>query len=69
MVLAGKPGRDDPLAHVTAPPPDETEEQRQVRLMEEAEAQRVSDAIDYDIQQEKAANFRGDIIKVLLLGM
>ncbi|CAL1709080.1 unnamed protein product [Somion occarium] len=68
MVLAGKPGRDDPLAHVTAPPPDETEEQRQVRLMEEAEAQRVSDAIDYDIQQEKAANFRGDIIKVLLLG-
>ncbi|KAK7683169.1 hypothetical protein QCA50_013842 [Cerrena zonata] len=68
MVLNPKAGREDPLALITAPPANETDEQRRERVYLEAEAKRVSDAIDSELQQEKAAYHRGDIIKVLLLG-
>lgn len=68
MVLNTKAAREDPLAHLTAPPPNETDEERKERVYREAEAKRVSDAIDSELQQEKAAYHRGDIIKILLLG-
>ena len=68
MVLNSKSGREDPLASVTAPPPNESDHDRRERIGREAEAKRVSDRIDNEIQQEKAAYHRGDIIKVLLLG-
>ncbi|KAI0072105.1 G-alpha-domain-containing protein [Panus rudis PR-1116 ss-1] len=68
MVLAVRPSKEDPLAHITAPPPNESEAARQARLAAEAEAKRISDAIDSDIQQEKASNNDRNVIKVLLLG-
>lgn len=59
----------DPLAHVTAPPPNETDEERHIRLEAEAEAKRVSDAIDNELQmEEKARKKAGEIVKILLLG-
>ena len=59
----------DPLACVLAPPPNETEEQRQIRLAAEAEAKRISDAIDEELQRQAKAEKRGPkTIKILLLG-
>ncbi|KAH8097053.1 G-alpha-domain-containing protein [Cristinia sonorae] len=60
--------RDDPLAHITAPPPDETDQQRQARLIAEAEAKRISDAIDEEIQQQERLAKKGQVVKILLLG-
>ncbi|KAJ2968776.1 hypothetical protein NUW54_g13120 [Trametes sanguinea] len=45
----------DPLAWVMAPPPNETEEQRQARIAAEAEAKRISDAIDEELQRQAKA--------------
>lgn len=59
----------DPLAIFTAPPANETPEARAVRLRQEAEAQRVSDAIDESLKAERAAMRRQKTaIKMLLLG-
>ena len=59
----------DPLAHVMAPPPNETEEQREARLAAEAEAKRISDAIDEELQRPAKAETRGPKpVKILLLG-
>lgn len=59
----------DPLAHITAPPPNETAEERQLRLDAETEAQRISDAIDHELQlEEKTRKKAGEIVKILLLG-
>ena len=59
----------DPLAYVLAPPPNETEEQRQIRLAASAEAKRVSDAIDEELQRQAKAEKRGPkLVKILLLG-
>lgn len=59
----------DPLAYVLAPPPNESEEQRQTRLAAEAEAKRISDAIDEELQRQAKAEKRGPKpIKILLLG-
>ncbi|PIL27629.1 hypothetical protein GSI_10781 [Ganoderma sinense ZZ0214-1] len=59
----------DPLAFVLAPPPNETEEQRQIRLAAEAEAKRISDAIDEELQRQAKAEKRGPKpVKILLLG-
>ena len=59
----------DPLAHVMAPPPNETEEQREARLAAEAEAKRISDAIDEELQRQAKAEKRGPKpVKILLLG-
>ena len=59
----------DPLAYVLAPPPNETEEQRQIRLAAEAEAKRISDAIDEELQRQAKAEKRGPKpVKILLLG-
>lgn len=59
----------DPLAIFTSPPANETPEARAIRLRREAEAQRVSDAIDESIKAEKAAmRKQKTAIKMLLLG-
>ena len=59
----------DPLAYVLAPPPNETEEQRLARLEAEAEAKRISDAIDEELQrQAKELKRAPKPVKILLLG-
>ena len=45
--------QDDPLTLALRPPPFETEEERDIRLREEAEAKETSDKIDEDIKLEK----------------
>ena len=61
---------DDPFLQVRAPPPDESEEKRELRLRAEAEAKRISDAIDEGLQQQQRAEKRTPLpIKILLLGM
>ncbi|KAG6370874.1 guanine nucleotide binding protein, alpha subunit [Boletus reticuloceps] len=59
----------DPLAVVTAPPPDETPDEQAAREEREAEAQRISDQIDEELRVEKVALKKQEhIVKVLLLG-
>jgi hypothetical protein len=45
--------QDDPLSFALRPPSSETEEQRQVRLGEEAAAKEISDKIDEEIKLDK----------------
>ena len=60
---------DDPLTRVMAPPPDESEEDRKARLHAEAEAKRISDAIDEELREQARAERRGPKpTKMLLLG-
>ncbi|GLB40245.1 putative guanine nucleotide-binding protein [Lyophyllum shimeji] len=61
--------QDDPISAAMKPPPTETDAERNVRLMAEAEAKRVSDQIDEDLRQERERMKRkkGDV-KLLLLG-
>ena len=60
---------DDPLSQVLAPPPNETEADREARLRAEAEAKRISDAIDEELQQQSRAEKKAPKpIKILLLG-
>ncbi|KAJ2936821.1 hypothetical protein H1R20_g274, partial [Candolleomyces eurysporus] len=68
-----KPGRNDnsidPLDVAIAPPPDETEEEREERLSKEREAKVVSDAIDKEIEEERTAEKKKTRpVKILLLG-
>ncbi|RXW21992.1 hypothetical protein EST38_g3878 [Candolleomyces aberdarensis] len=68
-----KPGRNDnsidPLDVAIAPPPDETEEEREKRLSKEREAKVVSDAIDEEIEAERTAEKKKTRpVKILLLG-
>jgi hypothetical protein len=59
----------DPLAIVTAPPPNETPEEKAAREEREAEAQRISDQIDDELRVERAALKKQEqIVKILLLG-
>jgi len=46
---------DDPITRLAAPPPDETEDQRAARLLAEREAKARSDAIDAEINRQRAA--------------
>ncbi|KAJ7770685.1 G-protein alpha subunit-domain-containing protein [Mycena metata] len=59
---------DDPLDAVLRPPADETVEQAAVREAREAEARRVSAAIDADIKAERQARRKKRIVRLLLLG-
>lgn len=59
---------DDPLDEVLRPPPDETPEQRELRLEREAEAKRISLAIDASIKAERQARRKKRIVRLLLLG-
>lgn len=60
---------EDPLTKAIAPPPDETPKERQIRLAEEAEAQRRSDAIDEELNRQRMAEKKAPkCIRILLLG-
>ncbi|KAH7882317.1 guanine nucleotide binding protein, alpha subunit [Phlebopus sp. FC_14] len=58
----------DPLEQVLRPPPDETEEDRLIRLAQEAEAARISQAIDESIRAERIQQKKKSIVRLLLLG-
>lgn len=58
----------DPLTAVMLPPPNETPEQRAIRLEHEQEARRLSDAIDEALKQERQAMKKKKTVKLLLLG-
>ena len=62
------PVSDDPLDEVLRPPPNETPDQRQLRLTRESEAKRVSMAIDANIKAERQARRKKRIVRLLLLG-
>lgn len=69
MLTSRSHGDEDPLSRVLAPPPNETPADRDARLRAEAEAKRISDAIDEEIQQQqKAEKKTARPIKILLLG-
>jgi hypothetical protein len=60
---------EDPLTRAIAPPPDETPEEREVRLQAESEAKKVSDAIDEELNRQRIAEKKAaKPVKVLLLG-
>ena len=59
---------DDPLTRALAPPPNETQEEKEVRLRAEARARKVSEEIDESLKAEKAALKKKPPVKVLLLG-
>lgn len=64
-----KPAHDfDPLDEILRPPINETEEDRVIRQAQEAEARRVSQAIDDSIRAEKQAQKKKGIVRLLLLG-
>ncbi|KAI0058576.1 G-alpha-domain-containing protein [Artomyces pyxidatus] len=58
----------DPL-EAWAPPPDRSPEERAERLLREAEAQRISDAIDASLRAERASlSSKAEALKIMLLG-
>ncbi|KAG6812553.1 hypothetical protein H0H92_002322 [Tricholoma furcatifolium] len=59
---------EDPLTKAMAPPPDETDAERDIRLAAEMEAQRRSDAIDEELNRQRLSEKKTNCIKVLLLG-
>ncbi|KAF9003323.1 guanine nucleotide binding protein, alpha subunit [Cyathus striatus] len=65
---ASKKPTDDPLDEALRPPPDETPEQRDIRLQSEEDARRVSLAIDATIKAERQARRKKRIVRLLLLG-
>lgn len=59
----------DPLAFLTAPPPNESPDDREEREKREMDAKIVSDSIDEQIKADRAALKRQkDVVRVLLLG-
>jgi len=60
----------DPLTQITAPPVDETPEQRRAREREEANAKKISEQIDEALkaEREEGKAKRKNRLKVLLLG-
>lgn len=67
MFSAPRSSSEDPLAHVFAPPPNESQHDKENRLRAEQEAKRRSDAIDEEINKERAAR-KNKPVKILLLG-
>jgi hypothetical protein len=59
---------EDPLSKALAPPPDETEIEREARLAAEGEAQRRSDMIDEELSRQRVVERKTKCIRVLLLG-
>ena len=68
MFSASTPPTDDPLAHVFAPPPDESQHDKETRIKAEQEAKKRSDAIDEEINKERNARKNSKPVKILLLG-
>ncbi|KAF9226236.1 G-alpha-domain-containing protein [Gyrodon lividus] len=58
----------DPLDELLKPPPDETEEDRLIRLAQEAEARRISHQIDESIKAERQQQKKKSVVRLLLLG-
>ena len=58
----------DPLAAALQPPPNETPEQRQIRLQAEEDARKRSDRIDKMLKESHKAQQRKQVVKILLLG-
>jgi guanine nucleotide-binding protein subunit alpha len=59
----------DPLAVISAPPPNESSHERAAREEREIEAQRISDLIDDEIRAERAVRKKEEnVVKILLLG-
>ncbi|KZV99265.1 G-alpha-domain-containing protein [Exidia glandulosa HHB12029] len=58
----------DPLTLAAMPPVNESSQDRDRRLRDEAEAKKVSDAIDAQLKEERLASKRKKEVKVLLLG-
>lgn len=58
----------DPLDELLKPPPGETEEDRVIRLAQEAEAQRISHQIDESIKAERQQQKKKSVVRLLLLG-
>lgn len=64
-----RPSLDDPLSHILAPPPNESPLACQTRIRAEADARRVSDAIDEQLRSERAAlKKKRRPVKLLILG-
>jgi hypothetical protein len=59
---------DDPFDAILRPPPDESPEDREIRLAREEEAKRVSQAIDDSIKAERQLRKKKRIVRLLLLG-
>lgn len=59
---------DDPLTKAIAPPPNETEVERAVRVAAEREAQKISDAIDEELNRQRMHERKVKCVRVLLLG-
>ena len=68
MVSASKSPADDPLAHVFAPPPNESPRDKESRVKAEQEAKKRSDAIDEEINKQRNARKNSKPVKILLLG-
>ncbi|CDO77487.1 hypothetical protein BN946_scf184902.g21 [Trametes cinnabarina] len=64
----GRTVDEDPLSRLLAPPPNESPEEREIRLKLEAEARLRSERIDEQLRAEKAALKKNRPVKVLLLG-
>ncbi|KAI6001591.1 G-alpha-domain-containing protein [Pisolithus orientalis] len=58
----------DPLDELLRPPQGETEEDRVIRLAQEAEARRRSQAIDESIKAERIEQKKKSVVRLLLLG-
>ncbi|KII91164.1 hypothetical protein PLICRDRAFT_696280 [Plicaturopsis crispa FD-325 SS-3] len=60
---------EDPLTRAMAPPRNESAEDRQARLREEATAKRISDEIDEELNRQRLAERKASKpVKILLLG-
>jgi len=67
MFAAPRSSTDDPLAYVFAPPPDESQHDKENRVRAEQEAKKRSDAIDEEINKQRNAR-KNKPVKILLLG-
>jgi hypothetical protein len=68
-VPARRRSLSDPLAAALLPPPNETQDEREIRLNAEYEAKKVSDGIDQMLANERNQRKKGKgDVKVLLLG-
>ncbi|KAF9652402.1 G-alpha-domain-containing protein [Thelephora ganbajun] len=68
MLSTSKPSTDDPLARVFAPPPNESQRDKENRIRAEQEAKKRSDAIDEEISKQLIARKNSKPVKILLLG-
>ena len=68
MLSASGSSMEDPLTHVLAPPPNESQHDKENRIRAEQEAKKRSDAIDEEINRERNARKNSRPVKVLLLG-